>query len=288
MAKKILCVIALMLALVCVLTSCGCDHAWTTQTCEEGVYCTKCGEIQLMYGYGHTFGEWTTITERTCTQTGIKERVCACGEKETETIVARGYHSFGSWETTTAANCLQAGVKERICTDCGEKETRAISASHSWEEATCTVAKHCSKCNETIGEANGHSWSRGKCTACQESRRVNLTVQKSATVSHYNYNGKVILTTFNITDVSYTIDWGGDSYDITIIIAGEKTYDKDGATSTDSPFIGYEILDENGYVVERLSFGISHVKVGEKTTYKKTIYCDLDPDSNYTLKFVDC
>lgn len=95
MVKKILCVIVLMLALVCVLTSCGCDHEWTTQTCEEGVYCTKCGEIQLMYGYGHTFGEWTTITERTCTQTGIKERVCACGEKETQTLPSG--HNFADW-----------------------------------------------------------------------------------------------------------------------------------------------------------------------------------------------
>ena len=95
MGKKILCVIVLMFVLVGVLTSCGCDHEWTTQTCEEGVHCTKCGEIQLMYGYGHTFGEWTTITERTCTQTGIKERVCACGEKETQTLSSG--HNFADW-----------------------------------------------------------------------------------------------------------------------------------------------------------------------------------------------
>ena len=95
MAKKVLCIAVLMLALVLVLASCGCDHEWTTQTCEEGVHCTKCGEIQSMYGYGHDFGEWTTITERTCTQTGIKERVCACGEKETQTLPSG--HNFTNY-----------------------------------------------------------------------------------------------------------------------------------------------------------------------------------------------
>lgn len=30
----------------------------------------------------HNFGEWEVVTEPTCTQEGLRERVCACGEKE--------------------------------------------------------------------------------------------------------------------------------------------------------------------------------------------------------------
>lgn len=102
MAKKILCVIVLMFVLVGVLASCGCDHEWTTQTCEEGVYCTKCGEIQLMYGYGHTFGEWETTKAATCTTNGTRERTCTCGEKDTMTIKASHQYEKG------------------ICTKCGK------------------------------------------------------------------------------------------------------------------------------------------------------------------------
>ena len=60
MAKKLLCVIVLMLALVCVLASCGHEHNWS---------------------------EWETTTEATCTAEGTKERYCLeCDEKNVETI----------------------------------------------------------------------------------------------------------------------------------------------------------------------------------------------------------
>ena len=41
----------------------------------------------------HSFGEWIVTTEPTCTEDGAKERVCECGEKETEVIPALG-HDF--------------------------------------------------------------------------------------------------------------------------------------------------------------------------------------------------
>ena len=36
----------------------------------------------------HTYGDWITVKEATCNTDGIKERVCACGEKETQPIAA--------------------------------------------------------------------------------------------------------------------------------------------------------------------------------------------------------
>ena len=85
----------------------------------------------------------------------------------------------------------------------------------------------------------------------------------------------------------HTIIWRDDSYDIVISVTGEKTYDRNGIASTYSPYIGYEILDENGNVVKRSGFGITHLKVGENTTYEKTLYVELDPDISYTLNFID-
>lgn len=36
---------------------------------------------------------------------------------------------------------------------------------HAWTEANCTVAKTCTKCGITEGEALGHTWSQATCTA---------------------------------------------------------------------------------------------------------------------------
>lgn len=33
----------------------------------------------------HSYGEWTTVAEASCTEVGSKERVCACGDKQIET-----------------------------------------------------------------------------------------------------------------------------------------------------------------------------------------------------------
>ena len=75
MAKKILCIIVLMLALVCLLASCG-DNKDKTTT------------------HTHNFGEWKTTKAATCTDDGIEERYCIvenCEESETQTISATGH-----------------------------------------------------------------------------------------------------------------------------------------------------------------------------------------------------
>lgn len=40
---------------------------------------------------------------------------------------------------------------------------------HDWEDATCTTARTCIKCQTTQGEALGHTTSKGKCDRCGES-----------------------------------------------------------------------------------------------------------------------
>ena len=67
-------------------------------------------------GHTHAFGQWSTVSDATCTKEGAKERVCECGEKETETIAATG-HSF------TAATAFAP----KTCTACGETEGEALA-----------------------------------------------------------------------------------------------------------------------------------------------------------------
>lgn len=66
-----------------------------------------------------TFGEWTVVTNATCTQDGTKERVCSCGEKETEIIAALG---------------------------------------HDWKVADCQSPKTCNRCSATEGSTSDHAY----------------------------------------------------------------------------------------------------------------------------------
>lgn len=64
-------------------------------TCTEDgytgdTYCKDCGEKledgEIIPAKGHTYGEWVVTEEPTTKEAGSRERVCACGDKETEVI----------------------------------------------------------------------------------------------------------------------------------------------------------------------------------------------------------
>ena len=71
----------------------------------------------------HSFGEWTVTKEATCTEEGSRERVCECGEKETEVIAALGHTAAEAVkENEKAATCTEAGSYESVvyCSVCHE------------------------------------------------------------------------------------------------------------------------------------------------------------------------
>ncbi len=143
--------------------------------------CADCGEIE---GYetvpakGHRFGEFVVTKEPTCTETGVKERVCeVCGEKETETVPALGHK--GPFTTIKAPTCTEAGSEKRICTVCGAEEVREIAPlGHKGpftvtREATCTEdgvqERDCTVCgaHEVVAIPAAHKFGEnGICTVC--------------------------------------------------------------------------------------------------------------------------
>lgn len=121
----------------------SCDHTSGTvdvpevpATCTEdgataGKQCAVCGHpmegCETIPATGHTYGDWQTQTEATCTEKGSEIRECACGASETRDVPAKG-HSFGDWAVITEAACEEEGMEQREC-DCGETEDRAIEAT---------------------------------------------------------------------------------------------------------------------------------------------------------------
>lgn len=82
MTKKLLLVIAFIITLGCILTSCNNDvqQPAPSQTTQQNTY------VSQNPSHTHSLGEWTVVREATCTQEGLQERVCSCGYKETKSI----------------------------------------------------------------------------------------------------------------------------------------------------------------------------------------------------------
>ena len=99
----------------------------------------------------HAFGEWTVTKEATCTEDGSKERVCECGEKETEVIAALG-HTAGEEvkENETDSTCTEAGSYDLVvyCSVCGEELSRVVF--HKEILGHDFVNGDCSRCDEVL------------------------------------------------------------------------------------------------------------------------------------------
>ena len=101
--------------------------------------------LALTACHEHEFGQWTVVSNATCTDAGLKERICECGEKQTEVIPATG-HTAGDWVTDVDSSCTQTGVKHQVCATCGAiLELDSIAATGhnfgAWtvvKESTCT------------------------------------------------------------------------------------------------------------------------------------------------------
>lgn len=175
------------------------DHVWVTvsgyaATCEatgltDGVQCSVCETWQTeqttIEAKGHSYTNYVSDGNATCTENGTKTAQCdnGCGGTHTLTVEnsslghAWGVETNDGYVQVTAPSCAVDGKETRTCTRCDLSEDRTIPATgHSnaddceWtisKPATCTEdgekVKICTKClTETLATqsipATGHSW----------------------------------------------------------------------------------------------------------------------------------
>ena len=92
-------------------------HHWHVSTCGHEV--TE-GKAE------HSFGDWTTTKEASCTQEGKKIVYCTvCEYEKKETIPAKG-HTFGIWEITKEPTETESGKMQSVCEVCEETVTKEI------------------------------------------------------------------------------------------------------------------------------------------------------------------
>ncbi len=131
----------------------------------------------------HSYGEYVTTTEPTCTGVGEKVKSCSCGEKYTEEIPAKGHTEtkIPAVEPTCTATGLTEGTKCSVCGDILKAQTTVHIKDHSGQtipavEPTCTTTgltegTKCSVCGDilkaqTTVNAKGHNFINGSCTVC--------------------------------------------------------------------------------------------------------------------------
>ncbi|MCD7828785.1 MAG: amidase domain-containing protein [Clostridiales bacterium] len=143
----------------------------------------------------HTFGEWYTVKQATCTTDGLMRRVCSrCGKVEEKTVSKGGHvpgaaatcttaqvctacgttlvpalgHYMGDWETVTEPTCISDGLARKDCSRCNYYETKVLEKSgHDYiaevAAATCTgegyITYTCSVCGDSYSEKATDDWS---------------------------------------------------------------------------------------------------------------------------------
>ncbi|MBQ8619750.1 MAG: peptidoglycan-binding protein [Clostridia bacterium] len=110
----------------------------------------------------HDYGEWQTVVEPGCIESGRREAVCRiCGYAKKEMLAVLG-HDWGELTVTREPTCVKTGEAERVCLRCGSaKQTQIGKIDHSWGEWYVL--------SEPVGKQKGTRESA--CTVCAAKRQ---------------------------------------------------------------------------------------------------------------------
>ena len=318
--------------------------------------------------HSHSWSEWQTTKEATCTEAGEKERTCECGSKETDAIEAIG-HSLGSWTITKESTCTENGTKEALCNTCYQVVTEPLAMlAHTLDSSNkCTIcglttftmtAKEIedSKKIKTMSHSvvdysdditinialkdsdgynvqvpvyvyvkivddNGHVLFND--TLIKKSSQSKVSIYFDDMIAGYTDIGTIYYKVYNdyvtfdevseeldclpwtvdlelpelpdtiwyhsssacqITEITFKVS-GDDMY---IYVTGEKTYDSNGSSYSNSCKIGWKLYDSEGYVISDGTCYTTSLKTGEKFKNEKiTIYDLIEKGGSYRLVILD-
>lgn len=184
--------IALLLILVCVFTLSACD---TGNTPDDTT-----GNSQE--AHTHSFSEWSITKNATCTEDGLQERSCACGEKETQAISANGHTEVV--DNATTSTCKENGKSEgKHCSVCGIVIVEQISLPLT---------------NHTYDNDNDE-----KCNVCEFVRVIGCTHAQTEVLEAV----AATCTTSGLTEGKKCSDCGEILIEQTLLLPSEHTYDND-------------------------------------------------------------
>lgn len=129
---------------------CGCGEKYDLDNhkiATSGGSCSVCG-----YNCTHTYGNYISDKNATCTSDGTKTRVCSnCGHKDTVTEPGtKTGHTPSNWQISDTSHW-------RVCTTCGIKSDEG---NHIGGAATCTDRAICTICGAEYGKLKDHVFNK--------------------------------------------------------------------------------------------------------------------------------
>jgi len=99
----------------------------------------------------HEYSKVTT--DPTCVDQGFTTYTCTCGHSYVADYVnATGKHTYGEWVTTKEATCTEVGSKYRECSVCYAKDEAVIALEEHQEEILAAVESTCTATGMTEGK----------------------------------------------------------------------------------------------------------------------------------------
>ena len=173
-------------------------------------------------GHEHAWSEWKTVTDATCSAEGLKERVCECGEKETQPIQVKEHTPGAEATCTQAQKCLVCNAD--IVSALGHKPPETIS---------CTVAQTCTRCNTELAAATGH---KGEWHVIKPATKIDIGLEEKKCTACGQKLGERVIPAIGSQGLAYTVNADGKTCTLTGL-----------GTCNDSDIIIPELLD--GYTV---------------------------------------
>ncbi len=131
--------------------TCSCGMSFEDEDCTKAI--ADVDTWRIIPALGHSFGEWETVTQATCTETGTEKRICSrCDAEETRDTQMKEHE----WSDSYLGENADPQKHYHVCEVCG---TRDNGAEHTWnvDAATEQTDKHCTVCGYVAEAQIGHT-----------------------------------------------------------------------------------------------------------------------------------
>ena len=117
-------------------------HLAGKMTSEAGTRAPNDGALKDTPLHVHSFGAWTETQAADCKKEGKRERVCACGAREIESIPLAA-HTASDWLLDFPGNCEEVGRYRKICTVCTATLDLQTTdyGDHVYEDGVCKICQ---------------------------------------------------------------------------------------------------------------------------------------------------
>ncbi len=190
------------------------DYQWNHDAAQHWKECSICGAIDLENSKtNHTFGEWETVTDSTCTATGTKKHTCTgCDYSETG-VIEKKAHTTEHHDRVDPTCTTTGSIEYWQCSACGKKFSDAActtevanvtldklphSAGTAWEKDTTYHWHLCVNCESEVMDKAAHTY--GDWVVITEATESETGLRKrTCSVCGYEQTEEIGILRFTVT-----------------------------------------------------------------------------------------